>query len=399
LTGLLIKLLAGISVGLLYTFYYKGGDTFNLFHDASVLADWGMNNAGDYIKGCFFNEIPESIVSELLFYHQPRALFASKCISLINLITHNNYWLSSLWLSLFSYLGMWYLANSLAVLFEERRGTAAISFLFFPSVVFWSAGILKESLMMPLISLIIGFSLPFLLQNKRMGWIRLFALLVLSVILWKLKYNYAAILIPLLGACFLYRGLNTYFTSLQFWQKFGLWHLTLAIIIVGFTQLHPNLRFSSFLGVVVENYKIFQRISSTYNMVAFSNLSAEWTSILFYLPKALVSGLFRPFLTDASTWIQILAALEKTILFLLVLRFFFLKSKMPAQGQWLYVYSLLIFILVSATILTFMAPNFGTLNRYQIGFMPFLLFLVFPFSRISIPKSFFKMGKKIEKRR
>ncbi|MTI29411.1 hypothetical protein E1171_01150, partial [Cytophagales bacterium RKSG123] len=184
LTGLLVKFLAGISVGLLYTYYYRGGDTFNLFHDASTLADLAFKDPFAYLNACLWNEIPESIASGLLFLHQPRALFASKLISIINLITYNNYWLSSLWMSFFSYIGLWFLANSLTSIFPTKENAATISFLFFPSVVFWSAGILKESIMMPLISLMIGLSLPFLLQKERLGWKRIFVLFFLSIILW-----------------------------------------------------------------------------------------------------------------------------------------------------------------------------------------------------------------------
>ncbi|WP_222931467.1 hypothetical protein, partial [Xanthovirga aplysinae] len=194
-------------------------------------------------------------------------------------------------------------------------------------------------------------------------------------------------------SCFLYRWINPYMVSLKLWKRLAFWFLLLVLFFGGFTQLHPNLYVSRFIGVIVENYKIFESKSSYEDMIIYSGLSSEWTSIVFYLPKALFSGLFRPMLFEASTWLQILAALEKTLLFFMVLRFFSSKTKFPVQNQRPYLIALLLFILVSATVLAFTAPNFGTLNRYQIGFMPFLLFLIWPNAKISFPSYFFRRRK------
>ena len=168
--GLIIKVVAGITVGLVYKYYYVSGDTFAFYKEAVRLVNIAYQQPIDYVKILLINEIPDEFANLLALKFQPRAFFTAKLASIVNLITYNNYWLTGIYFSFFSYLGMWYLANMLASKFKDTKYYSAISFLFFPSVVYWSSGVTKESLVMGCLCFIVGFSIPYLIISQKISY-------------------------------------------------------------------------------------------------------------------------------------------------------------------------------------------------------------------------------------
>ena len=102
--SLVLKLAAGICVGLIYTYYYRTGDTFR-FHQLSIdLYQYGLKD----MKGFFMFMINNTDFSpgmNINLSEEPRTLFFVKFLSLFNFITGGNYWLNSLYLSLMSFFG------------------------------------------------------------------------------------------------------------------------------------------------------------------------------------------------------------------------------------------------------------------------------------------------------
>ncbi len=76
----------------------------------------------------------------------------------------------SLYFSAISFFSSWFLVQKINRLFEGVQPAAILGFLFFPSVVFWSAGVIKESLAM---AALFFLSLIFLKVWKRekLHWI------------------------------------------------------------------------------------------------------------------------------------------------------------------------------------------------------------------------------------
>src|SRR3990170_8117515 len=68
--ALLVKLTAGICLGLIYTYYYTVGDTFNYFEDGVKLANLARTDVGSYLKFLSSGDDLSAVSSELL-YKQP----------------------------------------------------------------------------------------------------------------------------------------------------------------------------------------------------------------------------------------------------------------------------------------------------------------------------------------
>ena len=138
--ALIWKLAAGIGVGLLYKYYYSSGDTFQFFSTARELTNLFYSSISDYSRIIF-----QEVDLESAYKGEWRTAFFVKMISVVNIFTISNYWISSLWFSFLSFLASFYFFRNVVKHFPTSEIIAALAFLFFPSVIFWSSGIIKES--------------------------------------------------------------------------------------------------------------------------------------------------------------------------------------------------------------------------------------------------------------
>ena len=97
-----------------------------------------------------------------------------------------------------------------------------------------------------------------------------------------------------------------------------LWLLIFTIPLVLMSILHPNFYYERFMEVVVSSYYEFQAISSPEDLIHYDALKATPLSLLQNSLLALLSGLFRPFITEARTSLQWFIALENVILLTLM---------------------------------------------------------------------------------
>ncbi|HYG18898.1 MAG TPA: hypothetical protein VD816_08210, partial [Ohtaekwangia sp.] len=188
--ALLLKLAAGVSVGLLYKFYYETGDTFTYFFDGKVLAVLARQDWQSYTAFLWAGDESFPVWDQLTF-QQPRAMYLSKITSVFCLITRDNYWIISLYFSFISFCGGWILVHMLTRLDASLRMPASVAILFFPSVVFWTSGLIKESLAMAALYFIVVLFLKGWTSEKVRYW--QWVMLPVSLwLLWNLKYYYLA---------------------------------------------------------------------------------------------------------------------------------------------------------------------------------------------------------------
>jgi len=371
--GFLFRFFMGIALGLLYVYYYSENDTWLFFKDANELAKIGKSDFSTYLKFLLTDDMPEYLLSQLA-NSQDRSLFLIRIMSVFSLIGDNNYWVSALWFSLLSFLAAWYLFSIVTRLFSNSELSASLAFLFFPSVAFWSSGLIKETLALAGIYMSAGLILK-ISQQQKMEWTEWIIAMAGFWVAWNLKYYWAA----LFGAiAFTY--LIVYFLSKKFaWlqkqnHKIIGWLIIFIFLCGAVSLLHPNFYLSRFLEVLVNNHNVFVKISDDDGLIHFYNLHATWGSVILNSPWALISGLIRPFVWEAAGMTSILASLENMVILML-----FVSSlagirrtgshRMLLFSIWVYVALLCIFLALST-------PNLGTLSRYRVGFLPFFIFVI-----------------------
>jgi len=371
--ALVIKVLAGIFLGLVYQHYYSGGDTFVYFNDAGRFAHLARQDFAEYLRIVVSGK---GLPGETTFgMDEPRALFLVKITSVFHLITGGGYWVTAIYFSVLSFLGSWYLVKKIVLYFPEVAPSAIIAFLFFPSVVFWTSGVIKESIAMGALYFLAGFFLETWVTRSIRIWPLVLALISLWVT-WKLKYYFTAVFAPVAITTFVHRYITERWRGRNFVMQAGLWLLILVIPVTAVTFLHPNFSPQRFLSVIVENNRAFMALSDPNDVIHFFELETDLMSVLKNAPLAVVSGLFRPGVWEVETAFQWIIAIENlAIVMLTVLSLTMWKTAVESKNRML-VFALLVYILVLCVFITLSTPNFGTLTRYRVGYLPFFLFLV-----------------------
>lgn len=386
------KIVAGLCLGLIYLHYYKGGDTFIFFKNAEAFASMAFSSPKDFLSAIFFNQFPEGSSALNNLIDQPRALLMSKLIAPLHLISRGNYFILSFYLSLFSFLGMWKLANRLVIYFPQTKVPAIISFLFFPSVVFWSSGVMKESIIMG----IIGFTIAaFLKIYKESKWPKWYEILLLStglMILTGIKYYYAGLLLPILITTLLTKFITEKIEVLQYRTSnfFYIWTGVFILFIYFATHLHPNLQLQAILTILVQNHDLIFASSNPDSLIYFYHLKPELLSILTNTPKALLAGLFRPLLWDWGSIWQIFTAMENMILvfFFAFSTYGIKKISIMENKDKVLLFAAVVYILILAVTMAFASPNFGSLMRYKIGFLPQFIYIILSANQIFVEKDY-----------
>lgn len=374
-SALIFRITCAIAVGLLYRFYYQDGDTYFYFQDGATLAQLARSDFSGYLLFLWSDQPTPGLMAALI-YDDARALFFAKFVSVLNLITADNYWIMAVYFSMMSFAGSWFLFKKLSLYFPSRTLPAAFAFLFFPSAVFWTSGLIKESIACGALFFLTGLFLTAWFEKKLGGWFSLAGLVALWI-LWGLKYYYAAIFIPVVFTSLVYRFIAApLIKNARPWKEVVLWLSIFIVPLILVSFMHPNFYPGRFLDVMVSNNRAYEQFSDPADMIHFHSLEPSATSILRNSPLAFISGLYRPFIFEAGNTFQWLAAIEN--LMLVVVTLFAMKNLFATKNNPDLVLTLAVFVYVFllCIFITLSTPNFGTLSRYRAGYIPYFLFIL-----------------------
>jgi hypothetical protein len=365
------KLLMGAALGLVYHYYYSANDTWLFFNDANAAADFAKADFLAYLKFLFTDEVPSSLADQLV-NNQERSLFLIKFMSIFSWLGGNNYWISAAYFSLISFAASWYLFLSVTRSFENSEVAASLSFLFFPSIVFWSSGLVKETLALAGIYFIAGLFIRYI-HHQKIKWFEWLIALYSFWVAWNLKYYWTALFAAVMLAYVIVFFLSKKYSTIQKHEAIG--GLIMFILLCGAASfLHPNFHLNRFLEVLITNHDDFIKISSDDGLIHFYNLHASWASVILNSPWALFSGLLRPFVWEVSGMAAIFASLENSVIaILLISAMSGFRMKSPHR---LLLFSTIMYIALLCVFLGLSTPNLGTLSRYRVGFLPFLIFII-----------------------
>ena len=370
--ALVLKLTAGICLGLLYEYYFEVGDTFVYFRDGAKLASLARNDFSSYLQILFLDL---GLESSGLVLMEPRALFFTKVTSVLSIITSDNYWAISLYYSLVSFLGAWSLVRVMGSCLPTASLAAVIAFLFLPSVVLWTSGVLKESVAMAALFFLTGVFLR-IWFGSRVAWWDWVMTIVAIFVFWKLKYYYAGAFIPVVIAALFYKHVIAPRFRLSAASEAVAWLCLLIVPLVIVTLLHPNFNLDRILTVIVTNNQVYNDLSQSGEYVQFHELTATPISVLLNAPWALFSGLFRPLFWETSSLVQLAQTLENTLLLVLFLAALSRMMHDRSSPHRLLMLALIAFVVGTCIFITLSAPNFGTLSRYRVGYISFFAFLI-----------------------
>ncbi len=356
-----LKLSLGIILGLIYYHYYGTGDSIIFFDKASEMAKLSALEH-------WYTLIADSSYAN---NNHPRDLFFIKILSVFAKLTGSSYWIISLYLSFFSFIASWYFVITFIRIYPKYPVVTLISFLFIPSVVFWSSGILKDTIS----STALVFSVAILLKGvylKRSSILEIVIGSILLFLLFHLKH-YLFITITLFGAL-----LFSLYLIKSSTKKIRWLFATAIFTITLFTtqHIHPYFKIDRIPQTIFEINKTILENSSTLDQNLVTVEEPTWNAVGRLAPYALFTGLFRPSIFNTTVAFGWIHRIENLILIIFSILSILILIKDKPNVDFELLIPALICISVLATMLALTTPNFGSLVRYRNAFLPFLFLIV-----------------------
>ena len=381
--ALSLKFIGAIMLGVIYQFYYGGGDTFN-FYNGGTRYIWSAFQESPLLgfKMIFLNlsnPDPEvfSYWSRIWYKNDSSSYFVSRVAGFFDIFTLHTYSATALFFAFFSFLGLWGMYRSFYRAFPTYNKRLAYAILFVPSVFFWGSGILKDTLTLGALGLA-NYALFNIFQFRRRLILSVMILIFSSWILISLKIY---ILLSLLLAVSVW--LFTRYSSLIRNTVLRIMLLPMLLLVFaggGYALL-------SRVSQIDERYAL-DNIGRTAQVTAYDirygwgartgdgsgytlgELDGSMGSLLQLAPKAIVVSLFRPFLWEVKNPLMLLSAIESLVVTILTLQLIYRGRLRLVTKSPILIYCLT-FSLLFAFAVGVSTYNFGTLARYKIPLMPY----------------------------
>jgi hypothetical protein len=369
LTFSLLKISCGILLGLLYWSYYGGtGDTIFFFEQAQALFQYFQTDRISFSEWVGLSPLSLSH-AEFSAQNEPRTFFFVRLMSFLYAFTQGNYFIMSIYLSSFSALATWTFAFQLTKFLIGHKLVIYIALLFIPSITFWSSGLLKESLMSMAIYTL-GYAI-LKWQTNYKNWGYVFPVLISFFLLWKLKYYVPITLLPIVGLTLIFSH-PIFLSKFKLSKKLALYFALLIIGGLALAFVHPVFNSGRFFELIRISHDVIA-INSYEAIIQFQNAESDLLFFINNLPLAWFTGFFRPFIWEAFSTFSLIWAIEKNVFAILAVIAIILSFKLKfSQAEKWWGIAILIYVSVLASVITLATPNFGTLIRYEVAYMPFL---------------------------
>lgn len=318
------------------------------------------------------------------FYRWSNNLFYYKMQALLSSLSGGAIWLNGLYLSLLCFMAGWALVRALARVFPQAApGAAGVAFLAWPTVLWWTAGLTKETLVVGAGAGIVALALPIIYQGWPAGWRRALGHALLGLLLaWlmvRMRYFFA---LPLLGGLLALAAVR--WATRRGWLGQGwLAQATGLLLVLGLAGGAAvalggeHLSLPYFSREVAANYQHGLATSVGRPHVEYAHWEPTPAGLLRYAPLAAAHTLVRPWLGESAQPLYVGASLENALLLALlglalVAAWRGRAGRLPAA----LVLVLALYCLLLAAFIGLSTPNLGTLSRYRAALLPWLLLLL-----------------------
>ena len=385
--GFLFKIYGGLLFGLVYAFYYGGGDTMVYWLDAKILNTVILAEPLCYLKILFGDTKPMWFycfdLTEYVPHHYLRdqqAYSVSRLTAPFALLSVNSFFGCTILVAWFCFGGIWRLYRVFVEEYPSLQKELAIAFLFIPSVAFWGSGIMKDTY--TLTAACWMTSSVYNLFLKRRNVFRNLVFVVLSVYVMIIMKPY--IFVALLPGTLIW----VVFNRIQKIENNVVKILAAPVIImvglvigsVLFSQTAGQLRdygsVDTMLDKAVATQEDLKREAYEGNSFDIGEIDPSIGGLARKAPAAIFAGLFRPTLLDVRNPLMVMSALENTALMLFLIYMLY-SVGIFTFTKYVLTKPMIMFSFVFAIFFAFAVglttSNFGSLVRYKIPSLPFLL--------------------------
>lgn len=384
ISALLVKMIGALAVGLIYQFYYGGGDTFNYHtHGSRHIWEAFVDSPAKGLRllandGKTFTDIYK-YSSKIIFFSDPQSYVIVKIAAIFDLITFSAYSSTAILFAVVSFVGMWMFFLTFYEQYPQLHRWFAIASFYIPSVFFWGSGLLKDTITMGCLG-IATYQVYRIFIKKKFGikhvvllvialygiyGIKIYILLTFlpAAIIWVFLSNLEAIRSPIL---------RLMLAPFMICCAIGLGYL--AMLKAGEDNAKYSLNNVARTAQITAydiRYYTGKDAGSGYSL---GELDGTFGSMIRLAPQAINVSLFRPYLWEVKNPLMLLSAMESAALLVFTIYILFKKHVALLKAVTnLNVIFTLIFSMAFAFAVGVSTFNFGTLVRYKIPLLPFFL--------------------------
>jgi hypothetical protein len=386
--ALSVKFIGAIALGLVYQFYYSGGDTFNYYNQSKIVYQAFQDSFSTGLKLLFYNgEIDLDLynyTSRLYWYRSPSEFIIIKTATLFGLLSFQTYTVIALFFAFFSFTGLWALYLTILKIYPQLFRQLVWAVFFIPTVFFWGSGLMKDTICIGAMGWMFWAFYKALIERKSISSLIIFLINAWLINIIK-KYILLAFLPGILFWLFLeynkkIRNPLLRRLSLPFSLAAGIGLAYFAATNVTAGDKMYDIDKLAERTKITADYLYGVSVKQEGALYKLGELDGSFEGMLKLAPQAINVSLFRPYLWEVKNPLMLLSAFESLFFLYFTLSLFF---KIGVIKVWSRVTSApfllfcLIFTIVFAFAVGINSNNFGTLVRYKIPFVPFYASLVF----------------------
>ncbi|MBO4582048.1 MAG: hypothetical protein J5701_07180 [Bacteroidales bacterium] len=381
-----LKVLAGVSMYLVYTYYYPDrsqADIFRYFDDAKVIynalperpADYlrilaGIGNDTPYFNDHYYvylNHWEREIVTNIFSDSHTIIRFNA----LVMLFSFGYFNVHNVFAAFMAFCGLFSIYKWLERYLKHLNIYHVIAVFLLPSVLFWTSGVLKESIIIFGVGMFIYGTDSACDHN--MPWQRRVAYAVcalLGAVLLVYTKLYYLLISLLLTAVFIFNRCRR--ISHPLWS----YVIALAVVVPAIYLPACHAGYDALeLIAYKHNDMLNLGLSDHAQMTDFTRLQADITSFLAYLPQAVFNVLFKPLPFSSFSPMVMAAWAENMLLWIFALLMLCMGGKWQAKNKNVFYMCLLLF-LANTVVIGLSVPIVGAIARYRCVTLPFCMLAV-----------------------
>lgn len=387
--AILAKFLGALALGLVYQFYYGGGDTFGFTtYGATHIWNAFLEDPGVALKMIFGENklAPDTFkhAIKIWYFNDSPTYFVVRVAGFFSLITFNTYSAIAITFASISFIGLWSMYLAFNSIYPKMSKSLAYALFFIPSTIFWGSGVLKDTLTLAALALATSAIINIFLLNKR-KMLSIVILIVCTYVIYLIKIYILLCFAPAaIIWIFLIRFSNIKSQMIRVLVApltivFSIGISLLGVVWVGNTNEKysvENVLKTAEITAKDNSLWTVRKEGSGYNLGDYDFSPAGMARK--FAPAVWVT-LFRPYLWEANSLVMLVSALESTLL----LAFFIITIIYSGGINFIrtvfsdpFLIFSLIFIISFAFAIGISSGNFGSLVRYKIPILPFFISLL-----------------------
>jgi hypothetical protein len=378
-----LKLIAGVAIWFIYTYYYTDrgtGDQYRYFDDAAIMFDAFKQNPVYFFE--LFFDLGRNKAELMPFYerfmnwdkeYNYAWVIDNRTVIRFNALVHffswGNFHVHTLFMNMLSFTGLLLLFKSVYLFFISKAKLLFLAVFLMPTVLFWGSGVLKEGILIFGLGLFcFGF---FNITHDEKKYKYAAAIIVGILVLAMIKVYVLLCLIP--AALTYYVLIKISFKKI--WLAFAVIQLALLLAIFNLKWMNPELDIANKLWFKRNDFVNVANDWDAKSSIPAIPFEKSAISILLHSPQSIYNALMRPTVFEIKSITYVMPVTENFFVLVLIgLMLFFFKK--PSHNEQVFVMFALTFIVYLAAMIGLVTPILGAIVRYKLPIMPFILMII-----------------------